>query len=174
MSFEETQNVRMGYPEKFGKKYKREGIPTLKEALNCAKGKIKVCIEIKVPNVETAVLKIVHDLKMNDEVIIFAFDFNVLEKTRALDPQIPILYLRSVVNEETIKMVTAISANAIGAGLKTPLTPELLGMAHENGIELWQWTVNKEDDMRQLLEIGADGIITNHPDVALELRSKVK
>ena len=174
MSFEDTRVVRMGYPEKFGKKFTRAGIPTLKEALYCAKGKIKVCIEIKTDNIEAAVLKTINDLKMNDEVIIFAFSYDVLKNIRALDPTIPILYLRSVVNEETIKLVKDISGQAIGAGLKTPLTPELLDLAHENDIELWQWTVNKEQDIQELLKIGADGIITNHPNVALKLRSKTK
>lgn len=174
MSFKETRAVRMGYTEKFGKKFKRAGIPTLKEALSCAKGKIKVCIEIKADHVEAGVLKAVNDLNMNDEVIIFAFSYDVLKNIRALDPNIPILYLRSVVNEETINMVRDISGNAIGAGLKTPLTPELIDLAHANGIELWQWTVNKDEDMQHLLEISADGIITNHPDIALKLRSKTK
>lgn len=172
MSFKETSAVRMGYTEKFGKKFKRAGIPTLKEALACAKGRIKVCIEIKCSDVEADVLKIVKDLDMDDEVIIFAFSYDVLKNIRALDSEIPILYLRSVVNEETIKMVSGISGNAIGAGLKTPLTPELLEMAHESDIELWQWTVNKEKDMQHLIDIGADGIISNHPDMVRKLRSK--
>ena len=174
MSFEEARTVRMGYPEKFGKKFKHAGIPTLKEALICAKGKIKVCVEIKASNVEASVIKTINDLQMNDEVIIFAFDYEVLKNIRALDPVIPVLYLRSVVNEETIQMVKAINGQAIGAGLKTPLTSELLNLAHANDIELWQWTVNKPEDMERLLNISADGIITNHPDVALKLRRTEK
>jgi glycerophosphoryl diester phosphodiesterase len=179
MSFEQIRAVRMGYPEKFGKKFRREGIPTLKEALACARRnsmwrreKIKVCVEIKAPEVEASVMKTINDLRMNDQVIIFAFDYNVLKNIRELDPVIPVLYLRSVVNEETVQMVNAIKGTAIGAGLKTPLTTELLELAHANGIELWQWTVNKPEDMQSLLDIGADGIITNHPDVALKLRKK--
>ncbi|MFA6618216.1 MAG: glycerophosphodiester phosphodiesterase family protein [Candidatus Neomarinimicrobiota bacterium] len=172
MSFKESRAVRMGYPKKFGKKFRRAGIPTLKEALSLAKGKIKVCIEIKAADVEKAVLKTVNDLNMNNEVIIFAFSYDVLKNIRDLDPEIPILYLRSVVNEETIKMVKDISGNAIGAGLKTPLTPELLDQAHESGIELWQWTVNKEEDMKRLLNISADGIISDHPDKVLKLQKK--
>jgi glycerophosphoryl diester phosphodiesterase len=172
MSFGQIRAVRVGYPEKFGKKFRREGIPTLKEALACAKGKIKICVEIKAPDVEASVMKTINDLQMNDQVIIFAFDYNVLKNIRALDPVIPVLYLRSVVNEETVQMVSAIKGTAIGAGLKTPLTTELLELAHAKGIELWQWTVNKPEDMQSLLDIGADGIITNHPDVALKLRKK--
>ena len=99
MSFAETRDVRMGYPKKFGKRFRRASIPTLKEALACAKGKIKVCVEIKVSNVEASVIKTINNLQMNDEVIIFSFDYNVLKNIRELDPVIPILYLRSVVNE---------------------------------------------------------------------------
>jgi len=31
------------------------------------------------------------------------------------------------------------------------------------------WTINDEDDMRRLIEIGCDGIITDYPDVLINL-----
>lgn len=38
-------------------------------------------------------------------------------------------------------------------------------------MELWQWTVNDPAEMQRLLDIGIDGIITDYPDKALELRA---
>lgn len=174
MSYDDLSKINVGYPDKFGKRFKHHYIPTLKEALTCAQGKIKVCIEIKVRDVEADVLKAVNDLGMNDEVIIFSFYYDVLEKVRELDPEIPILYLRSLADEETVQKVSAISGQAIGAGRKTAITPEFLNYAHQYGVELWQWTVNNENEMLQLLEVSADGIITNHPDVALKLKKSLR
>lgn len=174
MSYKQLSKINVGYPDKFLKRSQHQYVPTLKEALHCAKGKIKVCIEIKAHNIEADVLKAVNDLEMNDDVIIFSFYYDVLEKVRELDPEIPILYLRSLADEETVQMVNAISGQAIGAGLKTDITPEFLDYVHQHGIELWQWTVNKEEDMLKLLEAGADGIITNHPDQALKLKRSLR
>ena len=174
MSFEDTRTVRMGYPEKFGKKFKQAGIPTLKEALHCAKGRIKVCIEIKVQDVEADVLKVVNDLDMNNDVIIFSFYYDVLEKIRALDANIPILYLKSTADDTTIKEALAIQATAIGVSRRTEINKDYLKFVHENGLELWRWTVNKECEMEILLQIGIDGLITNYPNKALKIRSKIQ
>jgi glycerophosphoryl diester phosphodiesterase len=58
MNYSDLTTVKVGYSEKFDDKYENEKIPTLREALELAKGKIKVCIEIKVYGVEKRFLKL--------------------------------------------------------------------------------------------------------------------
>lgn len=41
----------------------------------------------------------------------------------------------------------------------------LVRRAHRDGRTLAAWTVNVEEDMRRLAELGVDAIITDHPDV---------
>ena len=36
------------------------------------------------------------------------------------------------------------------------------------GMKLIQWTVNEPDEMLRLFEAGADGLITDFPDIAIE------
>jgi glycerophosphoryl diester phosphodiesterase len=43
------------------------------------------------------------------------------------------------------------------------ITPKTVEVAHELDIELIAWTVDDADRMRQLLELGVDGICTNDP-----------
>jgi glycerophosphoryl diester phosphodiesterase len=45
------------------------------------------------------------------------------------------------------------------------LTPGVIAGLHERGLVVWVWTVNDASDMRRLLEWGADGIITDRPDL---------
>lgn len=168
MTYDELTAVNVGYSGKFGDTYQNEKIPTLREVLETAKGKIKVCIEIKVYEVEENVLQIVNDLNMNDDVIIFSFYHPVLAKIRQLDAKISILLLINSADTTTIDNAAKIEANAIGVGPRTRLTKEYLAIAHEQGIEVWKWTVNKEDKMKQLIDMGVDGLITNFPDVALK------
>jgi glycerophosphoryl diester phosphodiesterase len=45
------------------------------------------------------------------------------------------------------------------------VTPRFLRQAHRLGIPVQVWTVNREDDMRRLLDMGVDGIQTDRPDL---------
>lgn len=168
MTYSDLAKVKVGYPKEFGEKYNNEKIPTLRESLELAKGKIKVCIEIKVYGVEKEVIKIVNDLGVNDDVIIFSFYYPVLEKIRELDKNIPIAFLKTKADKKTIDNAIAINANAIGVGPLTKINKEYLEIAHKHDLEVWKWTVNKENKMQELIELGIDGLITNFPDKALE------
>ncbi len=42
-------------------------------------------------------------------------------------------------------------------------TDRLINNAHKHNIAVHYWTVNDEDEMRKLIEIGADGIMTDYP-----------
>ncbi|MEZ3160173.1 glycerophosphodiester phosphodiesterase family protein [Microbacterium sp. BWT-B31] len=47
------------------------------------------------------------------------------------------------------------------------VTPRLIDAAHRHGVEVHVWTVNEPDDMRRLVGLGVDGIVTDRADVAL-------
>lgn len=49
------------------------------------------------------------------------------------------------------------------------LTPRLIAAAHRHDVEVHVWTVNEEDDMRRLLAMGVDGLVTDRADVALSI-----
>ena len=43
------------------------------------------------------------------------------------------------------------------------VTPASVEAAHALGIEIHVWTVNETDEMKELLALGVDGIITDYP-----------
>lgn len=49
------------------------------------------------------------------------------------------------------------------------VTRGLVEAAHDADVEVHVWTVNAEDDMTRLLELGVDGLVTDRADVALTL-----
>ena len=162
---EEIKGTKMTSSDEF----KYEKIPTLLEVLLLAKGKIKVCIEIKVLDVEEEVINLINELNMHSDVIIFSFHYEVLTKIRHLDKDIKLLYLKNDADVKTVDYAKLININAIGGGYDTKVTTEFLDYAHKNDIEIWRWTVNKDEEMQSLIDVGADGIITNFPDKALEI-----
>lgn len=48
------------------------------------------------------------------------------------------------------------------------VTPRLIAAAHRHGVEVHVWTVNDPADMRRLVAMGVDGIVTDRADVALK------
>lgn len=48
------------------------------------------------------------------------------------------------------------------------LTPALVRAAHRRDVEVHVWTVNDPDDMRRLIRKGADGVVTDRVDIALD------
>ncbi len=57
---------------------------------------------------------------------------------------------------------------AAGCGVWSPrlsdLTPSRLAEAHDLGLRVVPWTVNDDTEMRQLIELGVDGLISDYPD----------
>lgn len=49
------------------------------------------------------------------------------------------------------------------------VTPRLIAAAHRHGVEVHVWTVNEPADMRRLIGMGVDGLVTDRADLALEL-----
>ena len=47
----------------------------------------------------------------------------------------------------------------------TVVTEDFVAKAHANGLAVHVWTINDEADMRWLVDIGVDGIMTDRPSL---------
>ena len=47
-----------------------------------------------------------------------------------------------------------------------------ISRAHEKGIKAWVWALDTEQEMEGFLNLGVDGIITNHPDRLIQILRK--
>ena len=54
---------------------------------------------------------------------------------------------------------------AISPRYDSPVDAGFVERAHAAGLRVVPWTVDEEDEMRRLIDIGVDGLITNYPDV---------
>lgn len=48
-------------------------------------------------------------------------------------------------------------------------TKLLIKTAHQHNMAVHYWTINDEDEMRKLIELGCDGIITDYPEVLMAI-----
>lgn len=112
------------------------------------------------------------ELDILDRVIIQSFDPNTLIEFREIDPEVKQAIL---VNGTAKKPIVAFIEELgyvpeIWSPASRLVTPNIVKEAHELGMKVIPWTVNKPKEMKKLLEMGVDGIITDFPDRALELK----
>ncbi len=50
----------------------------------------------------------------------------------------------------------------------------LIGTAHRHNMAVHYWTINDEAEMRRLIELGADGIITDYPELLMDILNETE
>lgn len=143
-----------------------ERVPTLAEALQLARGRLLVDIEIKDPGIEPEVAALVDQLGMTDRVVISSFLPASLAAMRAVAPALP-RWLLSVDWSPAV-LATALALGAAGVAPRYPaIDAMLVETAHRHGLAVIAWTVNQLGDLRRLLDLGLDAVITDYPARAL-------
>ncbi|UCD29672.1 MAG: hypothetical protein JSV03_04105 [Planctomycetota bacterium] len=155
--------------------YANETIPTLKQLLTLAQGKIRLFIEIKDKDMEKEVVADIRagGIKPRD-LMIFSFHREVVEKIAGLEPHLPTTWLIGDLpyrTEDRLGVIgDALKARVSALGLpKDRVDPYFIRLAHESGFQVFVWTVDEPADMRFLVRIGVDGIISNRPDLLLNI-----
>lgn len=169
LTLRELRQVHVGYPSKFGEEFTAEPLPTLADALACANGRIKVCVEIKVSGIEEAIVRDIRAQSMASEVVVFSFLPDVLRRVHELAPELPLLFLKDQASVQDLMRCSELNAGAIGVGGKTTLDAAFVQVAREADIQIWRWTVDELDEMRNMLAVPVHGLISNCPDKALGL-----
>ena len=157
------------------KEFRGERIPTLVDLLRLVKGHLRLVIEIKQPGMETEVIKAIREAGVDpDAVMIFSFDHDTVLNIARLEPLLPTTWLVGKLPDDddgrrrVLREALGARASAIGLP-KDRVFPDFVRRAHECGLLVFVWTVNEVKDMESLLDVGVDAIITDRPDVAIEL-----
>jgi len=163
----------------------RERLPRLGELLELVKPSgAGLLLEIKVgvdgaryPGIEEKVLGRLGESGLAGRTTIMAFEWATLERLRALSSTIRLTGLLSRRGAEQLggvavaaQRLAALRANDLGIE-RTLLGPEAVTAARAAGLTIGVWTVNEAADLRAALAAGVDYVITDRPDLALELRA---
>lgn len=107
---------------------------------------------------------------MLDRVIIQSFDPATLVEFRKLNPNVLLAML--VANNQSIQYY--VDQLGFIPEVWSPnyqlVSPQLIAEAHARGMKVIPWTVNTTEEMKDLIEMGVDGIITDYPDSAVVLQ----
>jgi glycerophosphoryl diester phosphodiesterase len=152
----------------FDPKFSDQRIPSLAEVLEICKGRIGVYIELKYyggeRRLEQAVAGAVEAAGMQDEIVVMSLSYPGIQRMRHLRPDWKLGLLSSVKLGSIEKL--NLDFFAVNARLATR---GFVRSAHEQGREVLAWTVNDTLGMNNMISRGVDGIITDHPEVAVRL-----
>jgi glycerophosphoryl diester phosphodiesterase len=148
----------------FAPQFAGERIPTMAQAVQAALAAgVTPLIEHKAGAAAQYVNEL-NSLGVLDDVVIISFDWSFLSDVRTLDADVELGALGSgAISAATLTAVQAAGADFINWGDGAPVSAANIAAAHALGLEFHVWTVNSFARMKQLIELGVDGIATDDP-----------
>lgn len=160
-----------------------EPVPTLAAVLDRHGGAVPIDIELKSMDAKEplahAVVDVIEQRGLVDEVFVTSFDPYMLEAVRERNPDIVRGQLTATFEDSDLNPIEKLFLRHMWLNGRSQ--PHLIGLEevrasrgflrrqHRKGRPVLVWTVNAPSQMRALLSMGVDGIITDHPDLLLEL-----
>ena len=152
-------------------------IPTLREMLDEFPDRL-LNIELKptqrqTGSLELAVARLLEEYGRTDDVIVVSFLDHSLELFKAIAPHV---HTATATGNAAAFFASSVgplpgAPNPRHVALQVPqvfngiqvLSADFVADAHANGLAVHPWTINDTAEMKSLLDIGADGIMTDRP-----------
>jgi glycerophosphoryl diester phosphodiesterase len=166
----------------FGPEFAGEPVPTLAELLALIGQRIGFLLEVKNPALYPGIeQQIVDELRAadgylpaalaGDRLVVQSFDHASMRRTDGIAPEIPVGLLTGVRMTTPELQLAATYAEQINPSFRVVdrgFVEEVDGL----GMDMSVYTVNTGRDMRAMLDLGVDGIITDYPAVLLDLLAR--
>lgn len=161
LTFEEVQSLDAG--TWFGDAFNEERIPALDEVLQLSQSNVRLMVEIKNDNsspkdLAQAVLSSLQNI--NIPVVIGSFDPLIIEEIQLNGPEFPVIGI--VEDRQMLEKFRRMPVKHMAIWYPL-LSAGLIQQLHEEGIEVWTFTVDNPGLAKYLASLGIDGIITNDP-----------
>ncbi|AEC01515.1 glycerophosphoryl diester phosphodiesterase [Parasphaerochaeta coccoides DSM 17374] len=167
--------------------FREKGIrlATLEEALEASPSQ-RFNVDLKSNNIAIvrAFVDVVRKLHAQKRVIAASFRLENLKAVRMIAPEIQ----TSVTTSEVLKLLIRqklhllprsfprriIFQVPVSQGLITVITPSFVRDMHERGAIIQVWTINAKAEMRRLLDMGVDSVMTDDPTALIEVVREIK
>ncbi|GET31486.1 glycerophosphoryl diester phosphodiesterase [Prolixibacter bellariivorans] len=116
------------------------------------------------------VVAMVQRLHAQDWMVYISFSYDILQRIHELDPKARLMPLQNKVGIPQMKADGMWGIDFYFGAFKK--NPELVEVAHSNGLKVNAWTVDKPGVMDELLHQGGDFITTDEPEMLLKKVSR--
>ncbi len=145
----------------FAPEFSDQRVPTLREVLELAKGRVGVFIELKYyghdVRLEEKVVEIVEETGMADHIVIMSLDYDGVLTTAALRPD----WTYGLLNAVAIGDLTRLEVDFLALTANNTAVPKIRRV-HKRGMKTYPWIINDPVQMWVMMSRGVDGIITDH------------
>lgn len=151
-------------------KYRGEPIPLLNDVVETVPEGKKLIVEIKSDKKIVPVLKETFgDHEKIDQFVFIAFNYETIVEAKKSFPSNEAYWLSSKLKEDAKTVLQRVKEDGLdGVNFNySIITPEVVELANEMGLEVYAWTVNDREKARELQEMGVKGITTDMPDQIL-------
>lgn len=152
----------------FDPAYADERAPRLEEVLQAVKDRSKLLIELKYyghdVDLENRVIALVEAAGMADQIATMSLKYPAVQKMRALRPD----WRTGVLAATSIGNLAGLEGDFLAVS-SANLSPRLLRRADAASKDVYVWTVNDAATMSRMIALGADGLITDRPDLARQV-----
>ncbi|WP_424359578.1 glycerophosphodiester phosphodiesterase [Methanocella sp. MCL-LM] len=142
---------------------KGEKVPTLQEAIDVAKGKVKLIIELKLEGLEADVIDIVEKNGLFEDCIISSFFYYSIRRVKELRPGIMTAAIASKLPIEFHRLHNDFLADTIFLR-KDIVSRDIVDEAHRDGFLVCVWNIDDSRDVARYADMGVDFISSNYPD----------
>lgn len=161
MTYEEIKELDAG--SFFGKEYQGERIPALEEVLNFCLGRLDLNIEIKYngknKGIVQRVIQVIRENDFEEHCVVTSMNYRFLEQIKESAPEIRTGYIMTM-RYGSISQAEAADFFSVRYDY---ITESFVREAHALGKEVHAWTVNYRGNIKRLLDMGVDNIITDDP-----------
>ena len=170
LSAEEIAGLDAG--SSFSDSFAGEVIPTLAKAIDFVDGRADLMIELKInghnPELTRDLLDLVDKTEETKRFSFISLDLNALEQIRQLDTSKKTGLLVSA----NIGDINRLDVDFLAVS-KSLVDEHLLDDARAARRPVYVWTIDDEDEMFRMLDLGVDGIITNRPGFLRDLMDQL-
>ena len=169
MALAEIRAVDIG--SKFSPEFAGERVPTLAEVIDLARGKIKVQIELKFYDKDRTlaekVARMIEREQFESQCVISSLHYDALLEARRVNPRLR----TAAIVTFAIGDIDRLEVDALSVNVRN-LSNRLIRAARARHKDLYAWTVDDPRQMIALMERGVSNIVTNVPDVLIDLRDR--
>ena len=174
-----TTTLRGPVEARSASEFAHADVPALADVL-ARHREVRIIVEMKLntPELARATVDVVRRAGAIDRVCLGAFGWRVLNAARKIEPAVATSAAREEVRWALYRSWCRWPVSRVAysgyqvpelAGRTRVVSPRFIEDAHRAGLGVHVWTIDTEDDARRLLAWGADGLITDRPDVIVPL-----
>lgn len=152
-------------------------IPTLEELLDLTRDRCLLNLELKAARhwsgaLVASVVRILKDFHLSESILISSFQPIFLWRMKRLAPDLARGYLFESKMFLHRFLMPLVNPSSVNPPLKY-VDSKLIETQHGRGRRVFVWTVNDGEDMKRLIDLGIDGLITDEPRRGLELLKRI-